>query len=252
MKALITGASGGIGKDMAIILSDMGYDLILVARSEDKLIELKNQLKTKAEIIVADLSIEENCYDLYKKTKNEDIDILINNAGYGIHGFFKDSSLENDINMINLNVKTLHILTKLFLNDFIAKDNGKILNVSSSAGLSVGGPLLASYYASKAYVSSLTRGIYGELKHLKSNVTISQLCPGPVSTGFNARAGLSKFSTASLESEYVAKYAIKKMMKGKLTIIPGFGMKLSMFFSKFVNEKIMLKILMNIQKGKLS
>lgn len=250
MKALITGASGGIGRDMAIILSNMGYDLILVARNEEKLNELKKELDTEIIIIATDLSVEQNCFDLYEKTKNENIDILINNAGYGIHGYFKDSPIKNDLDMINLNIKSVQILTKLFLNDFIEKDSGRILNVSSSAGLTIGGPLFASYYATKAYVSSLTRGVYGELKATGSKVTISHLCPGPVDTGFNKRAGISKFSSKPLESRYVAEYAIKKMLKGKLTIIPGFKMKLAIFFSKFVGEKLMLRILMSFQKGK--
>jgi len=152
--------------------------------------------------------------------------------------------------MIDLNIKSVQILTKLFLSDFINKDSGRILNVSSSAGLTIGGPLFASYYATKAYVSSLTRGIYGELKSIKSKVTISHLCPGPVDTGFNKRAGISKFSSKPLDSRYVAEYGIKKMLKGKLTIIPGAKMKIAMFFSKFVSEKLMLRILMSFQKGK--
>ena len=250
MKALITGASSGIGRDMAIILSNMGYSLILVARNEDKLKELKYELNTECVVIATDLSIEQNCIDLYKKTRNENIDILINNAGYGIHGYFKDGNIENDLNMINLNVKSVHILTKLFLNDFIRRDNGRILNVSSSAGLTPGGPLFASYYATKAYVSSFTRGIYGELKANKSKVTISHLCPGPVDTNFNQRAGISKFSSKPLSSKYVAEYGIKKMLKGRLTIIPGFKMKVALFFSKFIGEKTMLHILMSFQKGK--
>ncbi|MBP0959024.1 MAG: SDR family NAD(P)-dependent oxidoreductase [Oscillospiraceae bacterium] len=250
MKALITGASSGIGRDMAIILSEMGYDLILVARSEDKLNELKEEISTNCIVIATDLSVDKNCFDLYKKTKDENIDILINNAGYGIHGYFKDSPLENDLNMIDLNVKSVQILTKSFLNDFIKKDSGRILNVSSSAGLTIGGPLFASYYATKAYVSSLTRGIYGELKSIKSKVTISHICPGPVDTGFNKKAGISKFSSKPLDSRYVAEYAIKKMLKGKLTIIPGAKMKIAMFFSKFISEKLMLDILMSFQKGK--
>lgn len=250
MKALITGASSGIGRNMAIILSEMGYDIILVARSEDKLNELKEEISTNCIVIATDLSVEQNCFDLYEKTKNENIDILINNAGYGIHGYFKDCPLENDLNMIDLNIKSVQILTKLFLSDFINKDSGRILNVSSSAGLTIGGPLFASYYATKAYVSSLTRGIYGELKATGSKVTISHLCPGPVDTGFNKRAGISKFSSKPLDSRYVAEYGIKKMLKGKLTIIPGAKMKIAMFFSKFVGEKLMLRILMSFQKGK--
>ena len=251
MKALITGASGGIGRDMAIILGNMGYDLILVARNENELNALKKEIATECIVIATDLSVPQNCYDLYQKTKSENIDILINNAGYGIYGYFKDTPLDSDLNMINLNVNAVHILTKLFLKDFIEKDSGRILNVSSSAGLTIGGPLLSSYYASKSYVSSLTRGIYGELKSMDSKVTISQLCPGPVSTGFNKRAGVSGFATTPLESRFVAEYAIKKMLKGKLTIIPGFTMKMAVFFSKFIGEKTMLRTLMDFQKGKV-
>ncbi len=251
MKALITGASGGIGRDMAIVLGNMGYNLILVARNKSELDKLKEEIATECIVIATDLSIPQNCYDLYQKTKSENIDILINNAGYGIYGYFKDTSLDSDLNMISLNVNAVHILTKLFLKDFIEKDSGRILNVSSSAGLTIGGPLLSSYYASKAYVSSLTRGIYGELRAIGSKVTISQLCPGPVSTGFNKRAGVSGFSTTPLESRFVAEYAIKKMLKGKLTIIPGFTMKMAVFFSKFIGEKTMLKTLMDFQKGKI-
>jgi len=250
MKALITGASSGIGRDMAIILANMGYDLILVARNENKLNELKKEISTDCTIIPMDLSIEHNCFDLYNKIKNKNIDVLINNAGYGIHGYFKDTPIENDINMIDLNVKSVQILTKLFLNDFIQKNSGRIMNVSSSAGLTIGGPLFASYYATKSYVSNLTRGIYGELKAIRSKVTISHLCPGPVDTGFNKRAGISKFSSKPLDSKYVAEYAINKMFKGKLTIIPGFKIKVAMFFSKFIGEKLMLDILMSFQKGK--
>ena len=250
MKALITGASSGIGRDMAIILANMGYDLILVARNENKLNELKKEISTDCTIIPMDLSIEHSCFDLYNKIKNKNIDVLINNAGYGIHGYFKDTPIENDINMIDLNVKSVQILTKLFLNDFIQKNSGRIMNVSSSAGLTIGGPLFASYYATKSYVSSLTRGIYGELKAIRSKVTISHLCPGPVDTGFNKRAGISKFSSKPLDSKYVAEYAINKMFKGKLTIIPGFKIKVAMFFSKFIGEKLMLDILMSFQKGK--
>lgn len=250
MTALITGASGGIGRDMALELSRMGYSLILVARSKEKLEKLKSELETEAELFTMDLSDEKNCYELYEKTKDKNIDILINNAGYGLFGDIDTIPLEDEINMLSLNVRALHILTKLFLMDFIKRDSGRILNVSSMAGLMLGGPLLTSYYATKAYVSSFTRGIYQELKDKKSSVTISQLCPGPVSTGFNKRAGVSSFSVKSLDSEYVAKYAIKKMFRGKLTIVPGFIMKCGVFFSRFASEKMILKITQGLQKKK--
>ena len=122
MKALITGASSGLGYDMAIELSNMGHELFVVARREEKLLELKEKLKTKVTVICLDLSIEENCIFLYNQLQKENIDILINNAGFGIHGEFINSELENEMNMININVKAVHILTKLFLNDFEKKN----------------------------------------------------------------------------------------------------------------------------------
>ena len=150
MIALITGASNGIGKDFAKELSKRGYDLILVARSKDKLEELKKELKTHIEIEIMDLSIKENVYKLYEKYQGK-IDLLINNAGFGAFGKFSETTLENELNMIDLNITAYHILTKLFLQDFVKKDNGTILNVASSAAFEPG-PLMATYYATKSYV----------------------------------------------------------------------------------------------------
>ena len=145
MRALITGASTGFGKCFAKKLSNMGYDLILVARDKSKLEELKNDLNTNVEIISMDLSEEENLYKLYYKCKNK-IDLLINNAGFGACGEFDKLDLNNELNMIDLNVKAYHILTKLFLKDFVKRDKGQILNVASIAAFEPG-PLMATYYA---------------------------------------------------------------------------------------------------------
>ena len=135
MKALITGASSGIGKDMAIYLSELGYDIILVSREEDKLKEVKSELKTKSKIIVMDLKEKDNCIKLYEMTKKENIDILVNNAGFGEFGEFVNTPLQKELDMIDVNVVAVHILTKLFLKDFVKRDSGYILNVSSSATL---------------------------------------------------------------------------------------------------------------------
>ena len=183
MKALITGASSGIGRDMARVLSDMGYDLILVARRKDKLEKLKKQLSTDVKIICLDVSSTYNCTKLYNKVKDEDIDILINNAGFGKFGEFNDIKLDDELGMIDVNIKAVHILTKLFLNDFVARNKGYILNVASSAAFQPG-PLMATYYSTKAYVLHLTEAIYEELRKNNSNVWISVLCPGPVNTEF--------------------------------------------------------------------
>lgn len=246
MKALITGASSGIGKDLAINLSNMGYDIILVARKENKLKEVSKLCNTKTEIYVTDLSVEENCKKLFSDHK--DIDILVNNAGFGLFGEFKDTDLDKELNMIDLNIKAVHILTKLYLNEMIRKDSGKILNVTSTAAF-LPGPLMNTYYSTKSYVFKLTTALFEELRRIKSNVKVSVLCPGPVNTNFNNVAGVS-FSMKSLSSKYVAKYAIKKMFKNKLVIIPGFKNKLGVIGCKFLPLKWLLKIDYNIQKKK--
>lgn len=248
MRALITGASSGIGRDMAIILSNMGYDLVLVARRKEKLEELQSELPTDTRIICLDLSKEESCYSLYEQVKQENIDILINNAGFGIFGTFDEIDLNAEMRMVDTNIKAVHILTKLFLKDFKLKNSGYILNVASSAAF-LPGPLLSSYYASKAYVLRLTQAIYEELRRAGSSVYIGSLCPGPVETEFDKTANV-KFSVKGLSSRYVADYAIKQMFKRKLTIVPGTTMKLARFFEKFVPEKPLLRITYKMQKRK--
>lgn len=239
MKALITGASSGIGRDMARYLSTKGYDLILVARRIEPMEELKKELNTNVQIIQLDISTKENCYELYNKTKNENIDILINNAGFGIFGEFEEVDLEKEINLINTNITAVHILTKLYIKDMIKRDSGNILNVASIAGF-MPGPLMSSYYASKNYVVALSRAIQKELKKKKSNVKLSVLCPGPVTTNFNNVAGV-KFNLKSITSEYATKYGIDEMLKGKKVILPTFQIKLVKFFTKIAPDSLILE-----------
>ena len=246
MRALITGASYGIGREMAIYLSELGYDLIVVARSRNKLEELKNTLNTDVILYDYDLSIPDNCFRLYENLKDEKIDVIINNAGFGVFGDYKSSSLDKEVNMIDLNVKALHILTNLFINN---KHTRRILNVASSAGLMRGGPLMSGYYATKSYVCSYSFALYEELRRNKSNKKISILCPGPVDTEFNKRANV-RFNLKSLDAKYVARYAIDNMFRNKLIIIPGISLKLGVFFSRFIPIKLLLKIAYNIQKKK--
>lgn len=240
MKALITGASSGIGRDITKELAKKGYDVILVARDEEKMTELAQEIETNVQIIAMDLSIEENCKKLYEMVKDENIDILINNAGFGVHGDFSETDLEKEIAMINTNIIAMHILMKLFLKDMRKRNKGIILNVSSSAGF-MPGPLMSAYYASKAYVLRLTEGIKEELKKSKSKVQLSVLCPGPVKTNFSKVAGVD-FGMQSLSSEYVAKYTVNKMLKGKFIIVPGFTMKIIRFFTKVTPNTIVSKI----------
>lgn len=247
MKALVTGASSGIGKDIAIYLDSLGYDLVLVARNEDKLKEICKNLKS-AEYYICDLEKREECFALYEKYKNADIDFLVNNAGYGLFGYFDETDMQKELGMIDLNVTAVHILTKLFLKDFVKNDRGYILNVASSAGF-LAGPYLSTYYATKNYVLKLTMAINEELRKRKSNVSVSVLCPGPVETNFNNVAG-GHFNTKSLTSKYVAKYAIDKTLKKKMIIIPSLKIKLGVFFSRFLPYRLLLKIVYRIQVNK--
>lgn len=278
MWALITGASSGIGRDMARYLYRLGYNLIIVARNVDKLNELKAELsqnkandniakvqdeeriKNKIEnkstnpqeqqIIIkqVDLSDKDQCIKLYEETKHISSDLLVNNAGFGVFGEFIDTDLEKEIDLINTNITAVHILTKLYLRDMIRNNKGHILNVASIAGMEPG-PLMAAYYASKSYVIRLSRAINKEIKKRKSNVKISILCPGPVDTNFNNVAKVI-FKAPSMSSEEVAKYGIDKALNGKLIIIPGFLNKCVRFFSKIIPDCILEEVAYHIQRRK--
>jgi len=249
MKALITGASSGIGEAMARYLSSLGYDLILIARNKEKLQSLRNELKTDVKIIVADLSQESKIKEIYVLCKNDSIDVLVNNAGFGLCGKFDELDLNAEIEMINVNIKAVHIFTKLFLKDMKKRNSGYILNVSSSAGFQPG-PLMATYYSTKSYVIKLTTSIYEELRRDKSKIVISCLCPGPVNTNFDKVANV-KFAMKGLNKDYVAKYAIDEMFKKKLIIVPGLKMKMALFMSRFVSTKFVAKIIYRIQRKKI-
>ena len=248
MKVLITGASSGIGRELSYEYAKLGYDLILVARRKSRLKEIKKNIKTNCKIIELDLSIKDNCYKLYNMTKNENIDILINNAGFGLFGEFYKTNLDKELEMINVNIVAPHILTKLFLKDMVKKDSGYILNVCSSAGF-MAGPRLSTYYATKNYLLRLTTAIYEELRKKKSNVKISALCPGPVNTEFNKVAN-GKFYIKGSTPSYIAKYTIMKMKKNKLLIVPQLKIKLAVFSSRIMPTKLMLWITYKIQRRK--
>ena len=245
MKALITGASTGIGRDMARNLHSRGMDLVLVARSADLLEKLRDELDGKPEIISLDLSSEENCHKLYQLTKDKNIDILINNAGFGTYGFSSDVDLETELNMIDLNIKSVHILTKLFVADFEKRNSGHVMNVASIAAF-LSGPLMSTYYATKGYVLKFSAAIYEELRRKKKDVHVSVLCPGPVDTEFGKRAGV-RFLINGHSSKFVADYAIKKMLRKKFLIIPGFAVKAGAFFQRFAPTKLLLKINYKLQ-----
>ena len=245
MKALITGASSGIGRDMARVLATKGFELILVARDEKKLKELKKELKTSIKIVVMDLSIPDNCKKLH--AEHSDIDLLINNAGFGDCGNFTNTSLDKEISMIHTNIIAYHILTKLYLIDMKKANKGHILNVASIAGF-MPGPLMATYYATKAYIVRLSEAIREELKKEKSSVKISILCPGPVSTNFNQVANV-KFALKEKNSYQVAEYAINHL--NHFYILPGLDIKFAKLGAHFVPSCLLSKITYRMQKRKL-
>ena len=278
MWSLITGASSGIGRDMERYLyTNYNSNLVLVARNEEKLNELKqeleneeksigqvkanNQINSEQEkensaegrkqqiiIIPEDLSKKENCIELFEKTKGIDIELLVNNAGFGVFGEFTETDLDKEVDLINTNITAVHVLTKLYLKEMMKKNKGHILNVASIAGMEPG-PLMAAYYASKAYVIRLSRAINKEIKKKKSNVKISILCPGPVDTNFNNVAKVV-FKAPSMPSEQVAKMGIDKALKGKLIIIPGVLNKSVRFFSKILPDCVLEECAFHIQRRK--
>lgn len=249
MKALITGASSGIGKNMAYVLANKGIDLILVARNKEEMLKIKENVKVNVLVIDLDLLKEKNVFKLYEMCKDENIDILINNAGFGLFGIFNETDLTRELEMIDLNIKAYHILTKLFLKDFVEKDKGYILNVASSAGF-MAGPRLSTYYATKNYVLKLTMAINEELRQSGSNVVVSALCPGPVNTNFN-KVAHGEFSIKEASPKYVAEYAVDKMFKKKMIIVPTLRIKLGIFLLRLIPYRLQLIYCYHIQGKKL-
>ncbi len=251
MKALITGASSGIGKDIAFSLAKRGYDLVLVARDEEKLEKCRNEIEeefaVRVQKMAVDVSDVENCKTIHKKVSN--VDLLVNNAGFGDCGNFTKTSLEKDLKMIDTNISAYHTLTKLYLADMKKEGSGKILNVASIAGF-MPGPLMATYYATKAYVVSLSESIREELNKEKSNVKISVLCPGPVKTNFTNVANVN-FNMKEANSSEVAEYAVKKLNKNKFYIVPKLSIKFAKVGAKFAPTVLTGKILYMIQKRKI-
>ena len=254
MKALITGASSGLGWEMASILSEKGYDIVAVARRRERLQKLKASLKTNVDVLCLDITRPEDIKEIEKHL--DDVDVFINNAGFGVFGDLCSSDLNQELSMIETNVKALHILTKLVAKKFKEKNSGYIMNVASIAAF-FPGPLFSAYYASKAYVYRLTISLYEELRQEKSNVKVSVLCPGPVKTEFEQVAKVS-FGNGNekgrdfiiADKRKVSEYAIRKMLKGKFIIIPGTLMKIAVLFRRSLSEKMLCKVLYLLQSKK--
>lgn len=254
MKAVITGASSGIGRDMARVLGSRGWDLILVARRQDRLEALQRELIGKFPIrvrtIPLDLAKKEACFELYRQVKAEQVDALINNAGFGLFGPFETTDLDRELEMLDVNIRAVHILTKLFYRDFCRRDHGRILNVASSAAF-LPGPLLSSYYASKAYVLRLTQALQEELRRAGRHVSVSAFCPGPVRTEFDQVADV-RFSVEGISSEQAALAAVDGMLKGKSVIVPGLLMKLTRFVVRLAPDALQLRGCWHMQSRKRS
>ena len=248
--AVITGASAGLGTEFAKQLADKGYKLILTARREDRLKNLAESLPVECVIIPADLSRKEECLRFFDLIKEYKIDIFINNAGFGDCNSFLESDLDMELDMVDVNVKAMHILFKKMLQKFQAENRGYILNVASSAGLLPAGPYMATYYATKAYVSSLTQAVAQELKEMDSRVYVGALCPGPVDTEFYDVANV-EFTLKGISAQYCVEYAIKQMIKRQTVIVPTLFMKASTTAGRLAPRNLAIKITSGQQRKKL-
>lgn len=248
--AVITGASSGIGTEFAKRFSNMGYPLVLIARREDRLKELAKQLKTPCLILPADLSKEEECYRVYYELKERQVTFFINNAGFGDCGDFAETKLQKDLDMIQVNVKAVHIFLKLMLQKMEAAGRGYILNVASSAGLLPAGPYMATYYATKAYVTSLTRAVAEELSEKGSSIYVGCLCPGPVDTEFNSRANV-KFALPGISASECVSYTLQQMKKKKVVIVPTYLMQAAVVAGRVLPPFLTAKLTAHQQKKKL-
>ena len=251
--ALITGASSGLGTEFARQLCKDGYSLILVARRMDRLEAIKRELAPEGrdiQIIAADLSSTSGCEKVMEQLQELPIDLLINNAGFGDCGVFSETLLSKDLQMIDVNIKAMHTLMKRMLPKMHKQGYGSILNVASSAGLLPAGPYMATYYATKAYVASLTRAVAREEKERNSGIYIGALCPGPVDTEFNRVANV-EFALKGITPSYCVSYALKKMKQKKTVIVPTFALKWATTMGRFLPQKLLVQITGHQQKKKI-
>ncbi len=243
--AIITGASGGLGQDFAALFAEQGYQLVLVARSEGKLKAiaqiLESQYQVKVEYIVQDLSEDKSASKIYSKVKDLglNVDVLINNAGFGKFGPFIKEELDTLTEMINLNIKTLTELTALVLPEMLERNSGKILNVASTAALQ-SLPNFGAYAATKAYVLSFTEALHYELR--KTNISVTALCPGPTETGFAKRANAESMLLFKngMKSREVAQLGYNALMKNKMMLITGVQNKLIAYLTRLIPSRRLL------------
>jgi short-subunit dehydrogenase len=245
---LLTGASSGIGYELAKLFARDGYNLILVARTEEKLnrlaAELRDQYKINVMVLPKDLSSPDAPREIYDQLQKESVqvDILVNNAGFAVYGPFAETDMEEELNMIRVNMMALTRMAKLFLPGMIERRHGKILNVASSAGF-VSGPYASVYYASKAYVISMSGALSEELRG--TGVTVTALCPGPVRTEFFKRAGMMGTPLQGLfakDPDVVARVGYRALMKGRRAVIVGLFYKLLIGSTRLIPRTLATKI----------
>ncbi len=251
--ALITGAASGLGYEFALLLAKDGYNLVLVDIDAKKLELVKKELiadyNSKIELLIEDLSKTDVAISIYNNIQNTPIDVLINNAGFGLFGSFSETNWERESTMLHLHVLTTTHLIKLFLPSMIERGEGRILNVSSLAAFQPG-PLMSLYYASKAYMLSFSEAIANELKG--TGVTVTALCPGPTKTEFQKVVSDSssdnKISFNMACPKEVVQYGYNAMQKGKTVAVPGFFNKFLSRLPRILPRNTATSIVRNIQE----
>jgi len=251
--ALITGAASGLGYELSLLLAHDSYNLILVDIDGDKLQLVKEEINKanncKVDVLVKDLSMPNVAVEIFEAIKNVSIDVLVNNAGFGLFGSFNNTAWNRELDMIHVHVITSTHLTKLLLDGMIKRGSGKILNISSLAAFQPG-PLMAIYYASKSYLLSFSEAIANELK--ETGVTVTVLCPGPTKTAFqevvSETASDNKIGFNMACPSDVALYGYEAMQKGKTVAIPGYINKFLASLHRFVSRGMATKIVRNLQE----
>jgi uncharacterized protein len=246
--ALITGASGGIGLELARVFAEQGFALVLLARNRERLNEIAAELKpTPVQVFAKDLALVGAPEGIHREVPK--VDVLVNNAGYGVYGRFVETPLDDELGMLQLNMTALVVLTKLYLPAMVAAKNGKILNVASTAAFQPG-PLMALYYATKAFVLSFSEAIGSELEG--TGVTVTALCPGPTATGFQARSKVEKSRLFQrmkvMDARTVAEAGYRGLMAGKPVVIPGLMNKILAQSVRFSPRCLVTKIARKMQE----
>lgn len=254
LTALVTGASGGIGEELARLFAADGHDLVLVARSRDKLARLSAELKERhgieARVLACDLARRETPREIFAELTADGVtvDALVNNAGVGSYGLFVETDLQAELDLLQVNVVALTHLTKLFLKGMVARRRGYVMQVASTAAFQPG-PLMAVYYASKAYVLHFSEALANECEG--TGVFVSALCPGPTETGFVAAAGMGDsklFDRAVMDARTVAVEGYRGLLKGRTIVIPGTRNRLLARSIGFFPRGLVTRVVRGIQE----